>query len=183
MLIARKTKSNNIAEHVLYMYQIEDIIRSNNLDLETIYHSILAPQIEDESLLAEYKNWYAGLIKTMTAEGIQKKGHLSDINEILMELLLLHNTLLNIVKNQKYLEVFEKALPALKDFQIKSNANDLNIIETGFNALYSKIILKLKKQAITAATEDAFQSISSLFAYLAAYYVKMKKGDLNFANN
>ena len=183
MLIAKRTKESNIAEHVLYMFQIEDIIRSNNLELETIYNTILKPQIEDEKLLGEYKNWYAGLIKSMKLEGIAKKGHLSDINEILMELLLLHNTLLNIIKNPKYLEVFEKALPSLKDFQLKSNGNDLNIIETGFNALYSKIILKLKKQPISEATEEAFKSISVLFAHLAAFYIKMKKGELNFANN
>ncbi len=183
MLIAKKTKATNIAEYVLYMFQIEDIIRANNLDLDTIYNSILKPQIKDEDLLNQYKNWYAGLIKTMNAEGIQKKGHLSELNEILMEVLLLHNTLVNIIKDQKYLDIFEKALPSLKDFQAKSNASAINIIEVGFNALYSKIILKLKKQTISPATEEAFNHISVLYAHLAAYYIKMKKGELNFANN
>ena len=183
MLIAKKTKESNIAEYVLYMFQIEEVIRANNLDLDTIYNSILKPQIQDEDLLEQYKQWYAGLIKTMKSEGIQKRGHLSEINEILMEVLLLHNTLLNIIKDNKYLGIFEQALPSLKDFQMKSNAGDINIIEVGFNALYSKIILKLKKQSISAATEDAFKTISVLFAHLAAYYVKMKKGELNFANN
>ena len=183
MLIAKKTKETNIAEHVLYMFQIEDIIRSNNHDLDTIVHTLLKPQIKDEDLLEQYKNWYAGLIKTMKVEGVKSKGHISEINETLMELLLLHNTLMNIIKDQKYLTIFEQALPSLKDFQMKSNANDINMIEIGFNALYSKIILRLKKQSISAATEEAFKSISLLFAYLAAYYTKMKKGELNFANN
>ena len=183
MQIAKKTKESNIAEHVLYMFQIEDLIRANQLDLETITYTILKPQIKDESALDAYKNWYQDLIKQMKFEGVQRKGHLSEINEILMELLLLHNTLLNVIKEPKYLKAFENALPSLKDFQQKSGSSDINLIEIGFNALYSKIILRLKKTTITEATESAFQSISQMFAYLAAYYTKMKTGDLNFANN
>jgi len=183
MLIAKRTKENNIAEHVIYMFQIEDIIRANNLDLDTIIKTLIEPQISDEKLVKEYKAWYGDLIKTMNAEGVTKKGHISDLNEILMELLLLHNTLLNVINNKKYLAVFEKALPALKDFQSKSQASDVNLIEVGFNALYSKLILKLKGQAFTPATEEAFKQISEMLGFLAIYYKKMRNGELNFANN
>lgn len=183
MQIAKKTKDNNIAEHVLYMFQIEDLIRANQFDLETITYTILKPQITDEKTLEAYKKWYQDLIKQMKSEGITKQGHLSEINEILMEILLLHNTLLNVIKEPKYLKAFENALSSLKEFQQKSGSADINLIEIGFNALYSKIILRLKKTPITDATEEAFQSISQMFAYLAAYYKKMKTGDLNFANN
>ena len=183
MLIAKKTKENNISEHVLYMFQIEDLIRANNLDLDTISATILSPQIQDESTLVAYKKWYADLIKQMKIEGIQKRGHLADLNEILMEMSLLHNTLINIIKEPKYLKVFESALPSLKDFQAKSNGAEINLIEVGFNALYSKIILGLNKQAISEASNQAFEKIATMFGYLAAYYKKMKKGELNFANN
>lgn len=183
MLIAKKTKASNIAEHVLYMFQIEDLIRANQFDVDTIVNTILKPQIEDEKILGDYKNWYSELIKQMKSEGIKKQGHLSDINEVLMELLLLHNTLINVIKEPKYLKVFENALPSIKDFQQKSTSGDINLIEIGFNALYSKIILRLKQTPISEATESAFTSISQMFAYLAAYYVKMRNGELNFANN
>ena len=183
MLIAKKTLESNIAEHVIYMFQIEDLIRANKLDLETIIHTIIEPQIEDDDLLELYKKWYNDLITQMKREKIENHGHLSDLNEILMELLMLHNTMLNIVNDKRYKETFEKALPALKDFQSKSSGSDISLIETGFNALYSKIILKLKGQEFTQATEEAFASISELLGLLAAYYKKMKSGDMNFANN
>ncbi|MEX1002075.1 MAG: DUF4924 family protein [Crocinitomicaceae bacterium] len=183
MLIAERTKENNIAEHVIYMFQIEDLIRANQLDLDTIINTIIEPQIQDQELLSRYTKWYEGLIKQMKREGIEKKGHLSDLHEILMELLMLHNTLINILNDKAYKTRFEKALPALKDFQQKSRTTDVNIIEVGFNALYSKMILGLKGQKFTAATEEAFDSISQLLGYLAIYYKKMKKGELNFANN
>lgn len=183
MLIAKRTKESNIAEHVIYMFQIEDLIRANNFDIDTIVGTLLAPQIKDEKLLAEYKAWYQELIKRMKIEGIKEKGHSSEINETLMELLMLHNTLINIINDKKYKAAFENALPSLKDFQQKSNDPNLNLVELGFNALYSKIILKLKGQSFSSATEDAFKSISEMLGYLAAYYTKMKKGELDYTKN
>ncbi|WP_027419442.1 DUF4924 family protein [Crocinitomix catalasitica] len=183
MRIANRTKEENIAEHVVYMFQIEDLIRANNLDSDRIIQQIIAPQIEDRQLIESYSKWYEGLVKQMISERIQKTGHLSDIDEILTELLLLHNTLINITQDKKYLAVFEAALPILKDFQGKSQTGDLNLIEVGFNALYGKIILKLQGKEITPASEAGFKLISNLLGHLAAYYKKMKAGDLDFSKN
>jgi hypothetical protein len=183
MLIAQKTKENNIAEHVIYMFQVEDLIRANQMRLDYIVERIIQPQIQDEELLEAYTKWYAGLIRQMKDERIIERGHLSEINEILTELLMLHNTLINITRDKNYLQVFEEALPVLKEFQKKSQSGDLNLVEVGFNALYGKMILKLKKQEISPASEDGFQRISKLLGTLANYYKKMKSGDLNFMNN
>lgn len=183
MLIAKKTKETNIAEHIIYMFQVEDLIRANNADLDAIIANIIEPQITDEDLVDQYAKWYEGLIKQMKQERVESKGHISDINEILMELLLLHNTLINISREKKYLEAFEKALPVLKDFQHKSNAGDLNLVEVGFNALYGKMILKLRGTEISESSEEGFQAISQMLGILAHFYKKMKQGDMNFANN
>jgi hypothetical protein len=183
MLIAQRTKENNIAEHVIYMFQIEDLIRANKLDLDAVINNIILPQISDQKMIKQYTEWYTTLIKQMKTESIQEKGHSSDLNEIIMELLMLHNTLINVLNDKGYKEKFEKALPALKDFQAKSNSANINIIEVGFNALYSKMILKLKGQKFGPSTEEAFGHISQLLGYMAIYYKKMRNGELNFANN
>lgn len=183
MLIARKTKENNIAEHIIYMFQIEDLIRANQLDLDAIVRTIIEPQIKDEQLCQEYTQWYQGLIRQIKAEGIEKSGHLSDLNEMIMELLMLHNTLLNVINDKEYKKRFENAIPALKDFQVKSNSANINIVEVGLNALYGKMILKLKGQVFSEATEDAFSVISQMLGYLAISYKKMRNGELNFASN
>ena len=36
MLIAREKKKNNIAEYILYMWQLEDMLRALKLDMEHI---------------------------------------------------------------------------------------------------------------------------------------------------
>jgi hypothetical protein len=183
MLIAEKTREENIAEHVIYMFQIEDLIRANNFDSDKIIATLIAPHLNDEDLILRYAKWYAGLCKEMKISRIEKSGHLNDINEILAELMLLHNTLINITKDKKYLIAFEQALPVLKDFQQKSNSGNLNLIEVGFNALYGKVILKLQGKDISPASEEGFKAISNMLGHLAAYYKKMKKGDLDFTSN
>ena len=183
MQIARKTRETNIAEHVLYMFQIEDLIRANNFDIDSITYSILEPQIQDENIRAEYIQWYTDLIAQMKRDRVTTSGHITDIQEILMELLLLHNTLLNVVRNPKYTAVFERALPVIKDFQRKSNSSDINVIEVGFNALYGKLMLRLQQKEISESSEKGFALIADLLGNLAVYYRKMKSGDLNFTNN
>lgn len=183
MLIAKRTKETNIAEHVIYMYQIEDLIRAHDHDLEKIKYAFLEPQIEDEALLDEYVNWYGNLIKQMKRDGVVESGHIGDIQEILMELLMLHNTMINVVRDQKYIDVFNAALPVLKDFQSRSQSGDINLIEVGFNALYGKIVLKLKGQEISEASEQGFKLISDLLGHLAVYYRQMKSGELSFSSN
>ena len=41
MIIAKRKRKENIAEYLLYMWQIEDIIRANNLDIESIRKNVI----------------------------------------------------------------------------------------------------------------------------------------------
>ena len=34
MIIARRKRKENIAEYLLYMWQVEDLIRANNFDMD-----------------------------------------------------------------------------------------------------------------------------------------------------
>ena len=35
MIIARRKRKENIAEYLLYMWQVEDLIRANNFDMDS----------------------------------------------------------------------------------------------------------------------------------------------------
>jgi hypothetical protein len=183
MKVSRKAKESNIAEYVLYMFQIEDLIRAHHLKIKSIEERIIFPMFSDEQTRAEYSNWYKGIIEDMKSAGAAEKGHTLELQELLLELLMLHNTLVNIVRNEKYIQKFNAALPVLNEFQAKTNTPELNLIELGFNALYAKLILKLQKKEISEASETGFTLISRLLGGLAAHYKKMKMGDLNFTNN
>jgi hypothetical protein len=183
MLIARQKLNENIAEYVLYIYQIEDLIRAYQFDLDAIIENYVRPQLPDHSFIEQYKEWYRDLIAQMRSQRIEKQGHLHDLRDILVEMSYLHNTLLNMANDQKYRTVFEAATPYIEEFKERSNLKDKNQIEIIFHALYMKLLLKLQKKEISAETEEAFDAMRVMLAYLTRAYHQMKSGDLNFFNN
>ena len=183
MLIARQKLNENIAEYILYMYQVEDVIRAYNLDLDAIMEQYVRPQLPDDSYFRQYAEWYGDLIRKMKEQQKQKSGHLLELNEVLVELSYLHNTLLNLANDGKYRALVEAATPYLEEFKSKSNLKDKNHIELLFGAMYMKLLLRLQKKEISAETEEAFDSMRIMLAYLSQAYHKMKRGDLDFLNN
>lgn len=183
MLIARQKQKENIAEYVLYMYQIEDLIRAYDFDLEKIIESYVRPQLPDNSFVDQYRDWYRELISQMKSQRIEKVGHLHDLKDILVEISYLHTTLLNLANDEKYRALFEAATPFIEEFKEKSNLKDKNNIEVLFQALYMKLLLRLKGKEISAETEEAFDSMRIVLAYISRSYLQMKSGELNFLNN
>ncbi len=183
MLIAKQKRKENIAEYVLYMYQIEDVIRAFNFDVDRIIDDYVRPQLPDSSFIGPYTEWYKNLVQQMTSQKIEKTGHLHEIKEVLVELSYLHNTLLNITNDEKYKGLYERSIEFIEEFKDRSNLKDKNHIELAFHALYMKLLLKLKGQEISAETEEAFDSMRALLAYLSRAYHNMQSGSLDFIKN
>lgn len=183
MLIAQQKLQENIAEYILYMFQIEDVVRAYDLDIDRLMSEFVDAQIPDPAYAGQYREWYAGIIRQMKMERIEKTGHLHSIKDILVELSYLHNVLMNMANDNKYKGLFEAALPFMNEFKDRSNLKDKNEIELAFHALYMKLLLRLQKKEISAATEEAFDAMRALLAYIAKAYKKMKSGDMDFLNN
>lgn len=183
MLVAQQKLKENIAEYILYMYQIEDVIRAYKFDLEAIIENYVRPQLPDNSFIGNYTTWYTDLIRNMQSQKKEISGHLHEINEVMVEISYLHSTLLNVMNDEKYKALFETALPNIEDFKQKSNLKDKNHIEIAFHALYMKLLLRLQKKEISAESENAFDTMRILLAYLAKAYRNMKSGNMDFINN
>lgn len=174
MLIALVKKEENIVEYVLYMWQIEDILRANNMEISSIEKLVISQyNVEADTQLA-IRDWYIDLISKMKEQGKVNKGHLFEIHEVIHELNFLHNTLLNLTKDKQYNALYEEAEPNIDLLRKKSPETAMNIIETCLNGVYGVLILRLKKQAITPDTQAAVESISRLLALLALNYKQIK---------
>lgn len=70
MIIADKLKVSNRAEYLLYMWQVEDLIRAYAGDAERIAKEYVAhfQDLDDEKRKATEK-WYADLCEMMRSEG------------------------------------------------------------------------------------------------------------------
>ena len=183
MFVSEKKLQENIAEYILYMYQIEDVIRSSKFDIEVIMKCFVIPQLPDTSFHAQYKKWFLDLMQQMKNQKIEEKGHLFLIQEVMIELSYLHNTLLNMSADDKYKTLYDTAIDHIEEFKNKSNLKDKNHIEIMFHALYMKLLLKLQKKEISAESEESFDSMRICIAYLSRAFHQMKKGELTFFNN
>lgn len=182
MITASKKKRENIAEYLLYMWQIEDIIRAYNLDIDRIeadiinkYEGLEAQQRKD------MKDWYESLIDMMRREGKERTGHLQLNVNTLHDLENLHRRLLNDPKFAQYAAEYYNALPLIVELRSKAGENKKDEIETCFDALYGLLMLRLQQKEISAETQEASRRISKFLALLAAYYKKDYNNELEFS--
>ena len=111
MIIASQKRKENIAEYLIYMWQIEDIIRANNLDIERIKENVIDRFNLDDNQQREMIEWYESLIDMMRREDVAKNGHLQINKNIIIQLTQLHQTLLADARFAEYSAEFYKTLP------------------------------------------------------------------------
>lgn len=171
MITASQKKRKNIAEYLLYMWQIEDLIRANNLDIDKIQENIIDKytNLSDEERL-KMREWYESLIDMMRREGIVESGHLQLNKNVILTLTDLHNRLMSDSKFASYNAQFYHTLPLIVELRSKAGDNKAGEIETCFNALYGLLMLKLKGSQISKETLEAAQQISKFLAVLSHYY-------------
>ena len=57
MLIAREKKKTNIAEYILYMWQVEAMLRALNLDIRQVDEKLIGSYRIDEVTAKEMHEW------------------------------------------------------------------------------------------------------------------------------
>ncbi len=179
MLIARKLKEENISEYMLYMWQIEDLIRANGLDIDKIDKQIIAQFDQPDNVKEEIREWYENLIDTMRREDIVEKGHLIINRNIISDLTDLHIKLLRSENENEYTSAYYKTLPFIVELRAKSPDKDIPELETCFAALYGYLLMRLQKKEISGETQAAISQISSFLRLLSLKYKASREGTLD----
>ena len=144
MLIAQKLRKTNIAEYLIYMWQIEDLLRANDLDIDKIREKIIEGYDQSVLIQNQIAEWYDSLIEMMRSEGVHEKGHLAINNNVIIQLTDLHLRLLKSGKHSDYAAVYYRALPYIVELRAKSKNVEIPEIETCFSALYGCLLIKMK---------------------------------------
>lgn len=179
MIIASQKRKENLAEYLLYMWQIEDLIRANGLDIEKIKANVI-DRMEglDDARRREMTEWYESLIDMMRREGVAEHGHLQINRNIMAELVDLHKALLADPKFNDYSALFYRTLPYIVELRARAGECAVGEIETCFTALYGMLMLRLKSSEISQQTADAIAQISKFIATLTAYFHKNEREPL-----
>lgn len=167
MLIASQKRKENIAEYLLYMWQIEDLIRANGLDIERIMERIIDSYPATDEQRARMVQWYESLIDMMRREEVEKEGHLQINKNIIGALADLHRRILDDPRMDRYRNEFYRTLPYIVELRAKSADKAVGEIETCFNALYGLMMMRMSGKEISADTMDAMNQISRFISLLA----------------
>ncbi len=116
MIVARQKRKENIAEYLLYMWQVEDLIRANRFDMDAIRKSVIAHYDQPDSVKEEIARWYEEIIDMMRSEGVMESGHIQLNKNVIIALTDLHLRLLRSPKEMVYGQPTTRPSPQLFSF-------------------------------------------------------------------
>ena len=186
MYIAKELRKKSIAEYLLYMWQMEDLIRAYGCHLPLIQREYIAKfaNYTDEQK-EEETDWFGNLIRMMNEEGCREQGHLQINKVILQDMVDLHQRLLQSGKFPYYNAQYYKVLPFIVELRSRNKrggapTEEESEIETRMDALYGKMMLQLQHKEITTVTQAALREITTFVGMLSDYYVKDRDEGLKF---
>lgn len=180
MLVAQQKRKENIAEYLLYMWQVEDLLRACDLDDEKIEQLLVARFSSMTDDVTPIRQWYLELRDMMLTEGKRQSGHLQINENVLANLSELHQRLLKEGNDAIYTSCFYSTLPYIVELRGREGEQKEGELETCFTALYGLMILRMQQREVSEQTRAAMQQISKFIALLADKYNAWKSGELKF---
>ncbi len=177
MIVAKEKRQSNIIEYILYMWQVEDLIRAYKFDLESIKTSVIPQYKITGDILKETIEWYDNLIEMMKLEQIVEKGHLQVLINLVNDLNRLHLELLNKPEEIAYKHIYNATLPFIKEFDAKTGNKLSNDIELCLTGIYSQFLLKLQGKEVSKGTQEAIKSFSNFLAFLGGKFKEEQENE------
>ena len=148
-----RSKKDNIAEYILYLWQIEDYLRAFPKNADA------TPELHE-------------LNEMMHREGILEGGHLALATNALSEVEELHAQILD--EDAMYRAAMIRLRPALNLLKAKTDRPTMSDIEACFVLLYQIMMLRLQKKEITPETADVQQRATQVLTFLSRAYRDVK---------
>lgn len=181
MFIAQELRKKSIAEYLLYMWQMEDLIRAYGCSLARIRREYIDRFDYTDEQKDEETDWFGNLIRMMNEEGRRQEGHLQINKIIVKDLADLHNRLMLSGKFPFYNAEYYKVLPFIVELRNKGD-KEVNEIENCLDALYGVMLLRLQQKPVSDETESAIKEITTFIGMLSDYYIKDRTEGLDFGD-
>ena len=144
-----RSKKENIAEYILYLWQMEDYLRAFP------EHANATPELKE-------------INEMMHREGIMDGGHLALANNALEEMEDLHMEILN--EEALYRAAIMQLQPSLNLLKAKTDRPTMSDIEACLTLLYQIMMLRLQKKEISKQTADVQKQATMLLQFLSRTY-------------
>ena len=156
MDIAQAKRRENIAEYILYLWQLEDLLRALQFSPEAIFSTLIAPRKDiAEEQKHVYLLWYMDIAN------------------------LLHQELMKLSVGEHYRQTYAKLEPELPRLRAVVGNPGMNDTELCFRALYAAMLYRIKGEGDKQAVTDTLEYISPVIANLADMYGKVERGEID----
>ena len=180
MDIAKAKRRENIAEYILYLWQLEDLLRALQFSPEAIFSTLVAPR---RDIAEEQKHvfllWYLDLANLLRQEGKEEKGHLEHTLHLIRDLHDLHLQLLKLPAGEHYRRTYARLEPELPRLRAVLGNPGISDTELCFRALYAAMLYRIRGEGGQQAVADTVEYISPAIAELASMYGKVERGEID----
>jgi hypothetical protein len=178
MLVALQKRRENIAEYILYLWQIEDLLRALQFSPEAIYTTLVA-RIDgaDEQQKENIFNWYMQIVELLRKEGKESKGHIDHTLHLIGDLHNLHLQLMKLPVGEHYRMTYARLAAELPRLRTILDNDDISDTELCFRALYAAMLYRIKGEG-EKVVADTIEVVSPVVAMLADFYHKVERGEI-----
>jgi hypothetical protein len=174
MFISRELRSKNIAEYLLYMFHLEDMIRALEFDESKIDKHISGAYPEENR--AEAGEWYKNISEMMKYEKVQEKGHIHIVRNQIRDV---EEFLLKVKENndEDFNKVYSVISPAFDEIRNRNNAENISgLAEMALNIVYWFMAQKLAGNTVSEEYTEQIRHISSFLAVLSLRFNQYENG-------
>ena len=180
MDIAQAKRRENIAEYILYLWQLEDLLRALQFSPEAIYSQLIAPRKDlDETRRPVFLMWYMDIVYRLREEGNVETGHLGDALHLIRDLHDLHLQLMKLPAGAHYRQTYARLEPLLPRLREVMGNPGMSDTELCFRALYATMLYRIKGEGNKSAVADTIEFISPVIGELAAMHGKVERGEID----
>lgn len=179
MDIAKAKRRENIAEYILYLWQLEDLLRALQFSPEAVHSQLIAPRGLSEPQQRLYLEWYMDIADLLHQEGKEKQGHLDHTLHLIADLHNLHLQLMQLPVGAHYRELYARLSPELPRLRSVLGRSEMSDTELCFRALYAAMLYRIRGEGGEEAVADTIEYISPVIAELAAMYGKVERGEVD----
>lgn len=179
MLIAQQKRRENIAEYILYLWQLEDLLRALQFSPEAIYSQLVAPVGGDEERKQAVFVWYMDIVALLRKEGKEESGHLDHTLHLVADMHNLHLQLLSLPVGERYRRLLAQLSPEMPRLRSIVGKAEMSDTELCFRALYAVMLYRIRGAGGERAIEDTLEVISPVIAELASIYGKVERGEID----
>ncbi len=167
--VADRKKSQNIGEYLIYMYQMEDLIRSYQGNMDEIRQYVVSHYPVSDEEKTEITAWLESILEKMKSQQTLEKGHLKELNDLVENLANLHWKLLK--TDRAYFDSYGKAKPFILDAIVEANGVDPgNEIQICLNGVYGLLLNRLLGGKIEDKRIKAAEAFGEVLGLLNFHY-------------